>query len=114
MGICPHNYFIEYATSVAADGCRLGWTGRDQSQPSRTIPSRLGDVPRYRRDYAGLPPSKGAINAPNLVVLLLVADAARNALSANYNSIAEGAIVVGTLFFWAFVLDTLEFYSRPL
>ena len=57
---------------------------------------------------------KGAMNAPDLVVLLLVADAAQNALSANYNSISEGAIVVGTLFLWAFVLDTLAFYSRPL
>jgi len=57
---------------------------------------------------------KGGLNAADLLVLLLVADAAQNGLSANYQSLTEGAVVVSTIFFWAYLLDTLSFFSRPL
>lgn len=57
---------------------------------------------------------KGGLNAADLLVLLLVADAAQNALSAEYKSLTEGAVVVGTIFFWDYVLDTLSYFSKPL
>ncbi|MGV3710227.1 MAG: DUF421 domain-containing protein [Gemmatimonas sp.] len=57
---------------------------------------------------------KGALNAADFLVLVLVADAAQNAISADYHSVTEGAVVVGTIFFWDYVLDTLSFISRPL
>lgn len=57
---------------------------------------------------------KGALNTADLLVLVLVADAAQNALSAEYHSLTEGAVVVGTIFFWDYVLDTLAFVSKPL
>jgi uncharacterized membrane protein YcaP (DUF421 family) len=57
---------------------------------------------------------KGALNAADFLVLVLVADAAQNALSADYHSLTEGAVVVGTIFLWDYLLDTLAFFSRPM
>lgn len=57
---------------------------------------------------------KGARNAADFLVLVLVADAAQNALSADYHSVTEGAVVVGTIFFWDYVLDTLAFLFKPM
>ena len=54
---------------------------------------------------------KGAMNAADLLVLLLIADAAQNALSAEYKSLTEGVVVVGTIWFWDYVLDRLAFTS---
>lgn len=55
---------------------------------------------------------KGALQGADLLVLVLVADAAQNAIAADYHSITEGAVVVGTIFLWDFVLDSLAFYSK--
>lgn len=57
---------------------------------------------------------KGALNAADFLVLVLVADAAQNALSADYHSLTEGAVVVGTIFFWDYLLDTLAFFFTPI
>jgi uncharacterized membrane protein YcaP (DUF421 family) len=57
---------------------------------------------------------KGALNAADFLVLVLIADAAQNALSADYHSLTEGAVVVGTIFFWDLLLDALSFISKPL
>ena len=52
---------------------------------------------------------KGALSTPDLLVLIVVADAAQNAMSASYTSLTEGLVLVGTIYLWDFVLDSLSF-----
>lgn len=54
----------------------------------------------------------GALSIPDLLVVVLVADAAQNAMSAQYHSITEGAVLVVTIFLWNYALDWLSFRSR--
>jgi len=52
---------------------------------------------------------KGALNTADLLVLIIVADAAQNAMSAGYTSLTEGLVLVGTIFLWDYALDSLAF-----
>lgn len=54
----------------------------------------------------------GALSIPDLLVVVLVADAAQNAMAAEYHSVTEGAVLVATIFFWNYTLDWLAFRSR--
>lgn len=61
----------------------------------------------------------GVIGVADLLVLVLIADAAQNAMG-NYNSIVEGAVLVLTIVFWNYAVDWLGFhvpglarFSRP-
>jgi uncharacterized membrane protein YcaP (DUF421 family) len=52
---------------------------------------------------------KTSPSMPDLLVLVLIADAAQNAMSAEYNSIANGAVLVATIVGTSFILDWLAF-----
>ena len=52
---------------------------------------------------------KGTLSGADLLVVILVADAAQNAMSAQYNSLTEGLVLVATIYFWEFALDMLAF-----
>ena len=54
----------------------------------------------------------GAMSTADLLVIVLVADAAQNAMAAEYKSITEGVVLVATIFAWNYVLDWLAFHSR--
>ncbi len=54
---------------------------------------------------------KGALSTADLLVLIVVADAAQNAMSAQYTSLTEGIFLVGTIFLWDYVLDRLSYHS---
>ena len=54
----------------------------------------------------------GALSTPDLLVIVLVADAAQNAMASEYHSLTEGAILVATIFAWNYGLDWLAFRSR--
>lgn len=54
----------------------------------------------------------GALSIPDLLVVVLVADAAQNAMAAEYHSVTEGALLVATIFLWNFLLDWLSYRSR--
>lgn len=56
----------------------------------------------------------GSLSVPDLLVVVLVADAAQNGMSAEYRSITEAAVLVGTIFAWNYVLDFLSFRSRAI
>jgi len=56
----------------------------------------------------------GTLSIPDLLVVVLVADAAQNGMSANYRSVTEAVILVGTIFLWDFALDWLSFHSRAV
>lgn len=49
----------------------------------------------------------GSIGISDLLVVVLVADAAQNAMANEYRSITEGVVLVGAIFFWDYVLDWL-------
>ena len=56
----------------------------------------------------------GTLSIPDLLVVVLVADAAQNGMSANYRSVTEAFILVGTIFVWDYALDWLSYRSRVI
>ena len=51
----------------------------------------------------------GAVGTADILLLVLIADASQNAMSAGYTSVAEGAVLVATLIGWNYLLDWLAF-----
>lgn len=51
----------------------------------------------------------GHIGLSDLLVVVLVADAAQNAMAGGYQSITEGVILVATIALWDYFLDGLSF-----
>jgi uncharacterized membrane protein YcaP (DUF421 family) len=51
----------------------------------------------------------GALSMADLLVVVLVADAAQNAMASDYHSITEGVVLVATIFGWNLGLDYLSF-----
>lgn len=51
----------------------------------------------------------GALELPDLLMLVLIADGVQNAMAGQYQSITGGLVVAGTLIGWNFVLDWLTF-----
>ncbi|HEY0857763.1 MAG TPA: YetF domain-containing protein [Albitalea sp.] len=51
----------------------------------------------------------GAVGIGDVLILVLVADAAQNAMSGGYDTVAEGAVLVGTLIGWNVLLDWAAF-----
>jgi uncharacterized membrane protein YcaP (DUF421 family) len=55
----------------------------------------------------------GGIGISDILVLVLIADAAQNAMASNYTSLPDGILLVGTIIFWSFFLDWLGYrYPR--
>lgn len=52
----------------------------------------------------------GQLSTADLILVVLVADAAQNGLAADYHSITEGMILVGTIFAWNYGLDWLGYH----
>jgi uncharacterized membrane protein YcaP (DUF421 family) len=53
-----------------------------------------------------------AIGIADILVVVLIADAAQNAFAKDYQSITEGIALVLTIVFWDFLLDWLGYRSR--
>lgn len=51
----------------------------------------------------------GMIGIADLLVVVLVADAAQNAMASEYKSVTEGALLVSTIIFWNYLLDWVGF-----
>jgi uncharacterized membrane protein YcaP (DUF421 family) len=47
----------------------------------------------------------GAARISMLLLLVLLADAAQNAMSGQYNSVTDGLLLVGTIMAWDYILD---------
>ena len=47
----------------------------------------------------------GVIGISDLLVVVLIADAAQNTMSSDYKSVTDGAILVATIIGWDYVLD---------
>ena len=54
----------------------------------------------------------GSMNMADVLFLVLVADAAQNAMAGEYKSISDGILLVATLVGWNVLLDYLAFRSR--
>ena len=50
----------------------------------------------------------GAIGIADLLLIVLIADAASNAMGGGYESVTEGLVLVGTIVGWNFILDWLS------
>src|SRR5262245_59311821 len=59
----------------------------------------------FRRDA-------GSLSVSDLLVVVLIADAAQNGMAGGYKSLTEGVIVVATILGWNYALDWLAFRSR--
>jgi uncharacterized membrane protein YcaP (DUF421 family) len=55
----------------------------------------------------------GAIGVADILVIVLIADAAQNAMAGEYRSITAGAVLVSTIIGWNLLIDWLAFrFSR--
>ncbi len=52
-----------------------------------------------------LPREVGAVGVADMLVLVLVADAAQNAMAGDYDTISEGALLIGTIMGWNALAD---------
>lgn len=52
----------------------------------------------------------GAIGIADVMLLVLIADAASNGMSGGYDSITDGCILVATIAGWNYVLDSMSFH----
>ena len=64
----------------------------------------LGGFRVFRRDA-------GSLSVSDLLVVVLIADAAQNGMAGEYKSLTEGGIVVATIFAWNYALDWLAYRS---
>jgi hypothetical protein len=51
----------------------------------------------------------GTLGISDLLVVVLIADTAQNAMSSDYKSVTEGAVLVGTIIAWDYSLDWLGY-----
>ncbi|SFM62202.1 DUF421 domain-containing protein [Variovorax sp. OV329] len=56
----------------------------------------------------------GSLGVADLLFVVLVADAASNAMQGEYKSIGDGLVLVGTLVVWNFGLDWLSYRYEPV
>lgn len=52
----------------------------------------------------------GSVGVADILILVMVADAAQNGMSGEYISVADGMLLVATLIFWNALLDRLSYY----
>src|SRR4029453_2598094 len=55
----------------------------------------------------------GTIGLPDLLMTVLIADAAQNAMASEYHSITAGAVLIATIVFWNYALDWLSHRFPP-
>src|SRR5215467_8849204 len=54
----------------------------------------------------------GSLSVSDLLVVVLIADAAQNGMAGEYKSLTEGVIAVATILAWNYGLDWLAYRSR--
>jgi len=52
----------------------------------------------------------GGLGISDLLVIVLLADAAQNGMAGNYQSVSDGLLLVGTIIFWSYALDWAAFH----
>jgi uncharacterized membrane protein YcaP (DUF421 family) len=54
----------------------------------------------------------GAFSISDLIVIVIIADAAQNGMAGDSKSVTESLILIGTIIFWDYLLDWLGFKSQ--
>lgn len=54
----------------------------------------------------------GAVGITDLLVIVLIADAAQNAMASDYQSLPDGILLIAVIIFWSYFLDWLG-YKYP-
>lgn len=57
---------------------------------------------------------RGALTTADLLVVVIVADAAQNAMASDHRSLPEGMVLVATIFAWNFAIDWMGYRSVRL
>ncbi|TKR54194.1 DUF421 domain-containing protein [Allopusillimonas ginsengisoli] len=52
----------------------------------------------------------GSVGMANILLLVLIADAAQNSMAAEYKSVGEGMVLIATLVFWSLFVDRLCYF----
>jgi uncharacterized membrane protein YcaP (DUF421 family) len=52
----------------------------------------------------------GGLSISDVLLVVLLADAAQNGMAGEYRSITEGVVLVATIIFWNFAIDWLEYH----
>jgi len=55
----------------------------------------------------------GGTSLRDLLVLVLIADAVQNGMAGDYKSVGDALVIVGTVGFWAYILDWAGYRSPP-
>jgi uncharacterized membrane protein YcaP (DUF421 family) len=50
----------------------------------------------------------GAVGMADILILVIIADAAQNGMSGEYRSVSEGAILIGTIIGWNVLIDWMN------
>ena len=56
----------------------------------------------------------GAVGMADVLLIVLIADAAQNAMAGGYETVAEGCVLVATLIGWNLLLDRLSYFFAPV
>lgn len=56
----------------------------------------------------------GQFNIADLLVIVIIADAAQNGMAGTYESVTEGLVLIGTIMFWNYGLDWLGFHFESV
>jgi uncharacterized membrane protein YcaP (DUF421 family) len=56
------------------------------------------------------PRESGSTSTTDLLVLVFIADAAQNGMSANYQSLTDGLVLVSTIVFWSLAMNTAAYH----
>jgi uncharacterized membrane protein YcaP (DUF421 family) len=54
----------------------------------------------------------GALGVADILLLVIVADAAQNAMAGEYKTVSEGLLLIGTIVLWNVLIDRLAFRFR--
>jgi uncharacterized membrane protein YcaP (DUF421 family) len=55
----------------------------------------------------------GGLGITDVLVIVLIADAAQNGMASEYRSVTEGIMLVATIIFWSYALDWLGYHFPP-
>lgn len=53
----------------------------------------------------------GQLGVSDVLLIILIADAAQNSMAGEYKSITEGVVLISTLVFWDYLIDWLGYHS---
>jgi uncharacterized membrane protein YcaP (DUF421 family) len=56
----------------------------------------------------------GSVGMADILLLVIIADAAQNAMAGEYRSISDGFVLISTIVVWNLLIDTLSFHSAKV